>query len=83
MLKWADYRLRGFKNYALIMGSYHLFSAAEAGGSHAVLRVFFGEGDKYSCWEEFDYDGIQWLQLDGTHFSELHNHALDGGSPGV
>ena len=71
LLKWADYRLQGFKAYALVVGSYHVFGAAEAGLGHALLRVFFGEGDKFSCWEDFDFDAIRWRALDGTHFRAL------------
>ena len=68
LLSWLDYRLRGFKSIALIVGSYHIVSAADAGLDHALLRVFFGEGDKFSCWEDVDFDGIQWVRLNETQF---------------
>ena len=60
VITWADYRLRGFKSIALIVGSYHVFSGADAGLDHAVLRVFFGEGDKFSCSEDISFDSIRW-----------------------
>ena len=67
VITWADYKLRGFKSIALIVGSYHVFNAADGGVEHAVLRVFFGEGDKFSCWEDVKFDSIQWVRLSEAH----------------
>ena len=29
-----------------------------------MLRVLFGEGDQFSCWDDLPMDGVEWLQLD-------------------
>ena len=66
VLKWLDYQIQGFKDIALIVGSYHLIPGAD----HTTLRIFFGEGDKFSCWEDLSFDRIQWLRLDSAFYSK-------------
>ena len=29
-----------------------------------MLRVLFGEGDQFSCWDDLPMDGVKWWQLD-------------------
>ena len=70
ILKWSDYHVRGFKFYAVIVGSYHLLAPEVTGRPHDTLRVYFGEGDKYSCWEDYNPDQIRWLPLLPTAFEQ-------------
>ena len=71
ILKWSDYQVRGFKYYAVVVGSFHLLDPKTTGMPHTTLRVYFGEGDKYSCWEDYNVDQIRWLPIAKTAFQDI------------
>lgn len=65
LLKWNDYAGRGFLKGVVSIGSYHVLPGPSGWrpGGREVLRMFFGEGDKFSCWKDISLDSIQWFML--------------------
>ena len=63
LLKWNDYAPRGFLAGVVSVGSFHVLPGARGGGAGDVLRIFFGEGDKFACWEDLALDALQWYAL--------------------
>jgi len=47
--------------------------AAGPPGGGEVLRVFFGEGDKFSCWEDTALDRIAWFALPAGAVAPIAN----------
>ena len=72
VLRWVDYHLRGYMVGALVVGSYHILPPAEHGLGRR-LRVFFGEGDKYSCLEDLPLDNIDWFKVPAGAYMRLPN----------
>ena len=61
----AQFKPTGFKGIALIVGSYHILPAGEAG---LVLRLFFGLGDKFSCTEDIPLSQLRWHLVCGHDY---------------
>ncbi|KAK9843532.1 hypothetical protein WJX81_007642 [Elliptochloris bilobata] len=62
LLRWNDYAPRGFLEGVVSVGSYHVLPGGHSGGGE-LLRIFFGEGDKFACWEDVRLAAIQWYAL--------------------
>ena len=60
----AQFKPTGFKGIALIVGSYHILPAGEAG---LVLRLF-GLGDKLSCTEDIPLSQLRWHLVCGHDY---------------
>ena len=75
LLKWNDYAGRGFLPGVVSVGSFHVLPDGAAGppGGGEVLRVFFGEGDKFSCWEDTALDRIAWFALPAGAVAPIAN----------
>ena len=61
----AQFKPTGFKDIALIVGSYHILPAGEAG---RALRLFFGLGDKFSCAEDIPLSQLRWHLVCGRDY---------------
>ena len=45
----------------LVVGSYHINTSEDG---EQTLRMFMGEGDKYSCYDDVPLANITWNELD-------------------
>lgn len=54
--------MQGFLRTALVVGSYHVLPSPDDPGAF-TLRVYWGEGDRYGCWADFDRASIRWQAL--------------------
>lgn len=60
VLKSSDYAVRGYFHGVLVISSFHIVEVRQ----QPVLRLFLGEGDRFSCWEDIALQDIVWYKLE-------------------
>ena len=60
--------LQGFMQTALVVSSFHVLPKPHQarGPEDTMLRVYYGEGDRYGCWLDIDMRNIVWHRLKGS-----------------
>lgn len=55
---------------ALVVSSFHVLSRGDKGNpSAALVRIFYGEGDRYGCWLDINADTIVWHRVSSVQSS--------------
>ncbi|KAK9841053.1 hypothetical protein WJX81_008184 [Elliptochloris bilobata] len=63
VIKARDYRNEGFLDSALVVGSFHMLDRLGEEGPERVVRILYGEGDRFGCWLDVAADAIVWHAL--------------------
>ena len=57
---------QGFLQTALVVSSFHVLEEAASDGTvQRVVRILYGEGDRYGCWLDVAADAIVWHEVKG------------------
>ncbi|BDA41016.1 hypothetical protein COCOBI_01-6710 [Coccomyxa sp. Obi] len=62
LLRNQDYRNEGFLKTALVVSSFHVLPRDGEPGA-TLVRIFYGEGDRYGCWLDINTESIVWHKL--------------------
>lgn len=63
-MRCASCLLQGFLQTALVVSSFHVLdTVASDGMAERVVRILYGEGDRFGCWLDVALDAIVWHRL--------------------
>ncbi len=72
-------RVQGFLQTALVVSSFHVLdTTANDGVAERVVRILYGEGDRYGCWLDVAADAIVWHALKGGEGAEAAQQGARG-----
>ncbi|KAK9830983.1 hypothetical protein WJX81_005385 [Elliptochloris bilobata] len=65
VIKARDFRNEGFLSAALVVSSFHVLDKLGGeDGPERMVRILYGEGDRYGCWIDIPAPAIVWHALD-------------------